>query len=164
MEEWQVARHMHYVCFCDSYSVGWVVDEEDLLFMPDSKVVYFKWRFLWNTVISLILSVSKSFEPEIIFFRVLHSPSLLPTSHLLACMFYENWPDLCPKLALFGKAFLLRVEGAVAELAAGKQGKGLREKWPWPRDGAACQRRMIASFPFSGRAFLVFSGFACTPW
>lgn len=68
---------------------------------------------------SLILSVSTSSELEIIFSRELHFSCLPPTSHLLACKFYENWPDPCPKLALLGKAFLLRVEGAVAELATG---------------------------------------------
>lgn len=78
---------------------------------------------------SLILSVSTSSELEIIFFRVLHSPCLPPTSHLIACMFYENWPDPVQNWHSLGR-LSSRVEGAVAELAVGKQGKGLGEKLP----------------------------------
>lgn len=79
-------------------------------------------------------------------------------------MFYKNWPDLCPKLALFGKAFLPRVEGVVAELAAGEAEENLGREVALTKRWSNLPEQDDCYFPFFGCALLVFSGFAFTPW
>lgn len=79
-------------------------------------------------------------------------------------MFHKNWPDPWPKLALLGKAFLLRVEGVVAELAAGEAGESLGREVALTKRWSNLPERDDCLFPFFGCALLVFSGFAFTPW
>lgn len=153
---------MHYVCFCDNCSAVWALDEENLHFMLDSKVVHFKWRFVWNTE-------SYPFSEYLFWARnyfIQGAAFPLSATHVSPACSHVLW-KLTKSLPKSGTVW----EGFPPNRGGSCGWTGCREARERPGRDMALTKRWSnlpeqddSLFPYFGCAFLVLSGFAYTPW
>lgn len=137
-----------------------MVDEENLHFMPDSKVVCFKWRFLWNTVLS--------FQWVPLLSQKLFSSGccIPPVCHLHLTCLHLLWKlaRSLPQTGTVWEGYPPESWGSCGWTGCRVAGEKLRREMALTKRWSNLPEQADSLFAFFGCALLSVSGFACAPW